>query len=104
MSKEKGLRLNGGKLKWSLVPFDALAPMVRVLQFGSKKYAPYNWQKGLSVVECVESLLRHTFAFLDGEDLDPESNEEHIGHIQANILFISWLLENKPEFDDRIKK
>ena len=33
-----GLRYNTGKLKWSLVSWKALAPMVRVLMFGARKY------------------------------------------------------------------
>lgn len=97
-------RYNNGKVKWSLVPQSALTPMVRVLEFGAEKYAPHNWKKGLSITECCESLKRHLDAFMEGEDNDPESGISHIGHIQTNALFISWLLKNKPEFDDRYKK
>lgn len=104
MNEEKGLRFNTGKTKWSLVPFNSLEPMVEVLVFGANKYAPYNWQKGLSIIEICESLLRHTFAFMNGEDLDPESNLSHIGHIQCNAMFLSWMMKNKPELDDRFKK
>lgn len=99
---EKGLRYNEGKPKWSLVPQSALIPMVRVLEYGSKKYAPYNWTKGLSVTEICESLKRHLDSYMEGEDFDPESNESHIGHIQCNALFLAWMIQNKPEFDDRI--
>ena len=42
---EKALRHNTGKLKWGLVDFKSLEPMVEVLEFGAKKYAPFNWQK-----------------------------------------------------------
>ena len=78
--EEQGTRDNEGKLKWSLVPFKALAPMVRVLEFEANKYSPFNWMKGLKYTEICESLLRHTHAFLDGEDNDPESKLSHLGH------------------------
>lgn len=41
MSEEKkqGDRFNTGKLKWSLVDFDSFEDMVRVLEFGAKKYS-----------------------------------------------------------------
>ncbi len=99
---QQGDRKNQGKLKWSLVPQSALIPMVRVLEFGAQKYAPYNWMKGLSITETCESLKRHLDSFLEGEDIDPESGISHIGHIQCNALFLSWMLQNRPDLDDRV--
>lgn len=96
-----GDRKNTGKPKWSLVPQLALIPMVEVLEFGAKKYSPWNWTKGLHTTEICESLKRHLDAFLNGEDNDPESLLTHIGHIQCNALFLSWMMLNKPELDDR---
>ncbi len=98
-----GLRYNAGKLKWSLVPQSALAPMVDVLEYGAVKYAAHNWMKGLSINEICESLKRHLDAFMEGEDCDPESGKSHIGHIQCNALFLSWMMKNRPDLDDRFK-
>lgn len=100
---ELGKRHNQGKPKWSLVPQSALIPMVRVLEFGATKYAPFNWQKGLLVTEICESLKRHLDSYMEGEDIDPESKISHIGHIQCNSMFLSWIIEHKPELDDRYK-
>ena len=97
----KGLRFNEKKPRWGLVPQSALVPMVRVLEYGTKKYAPWNWTKGLSITETCESLKRHLDSFMEGEDYDRESKIHHIGHIQCNALFISWYIMNKPECDDR---
>ena len=102
MSEKLGDRFNEGKPRWSLVPQSALIPMVRVLEFGAKKYGDYNWVKGLSVRETCESLKRHLDAFMEGEDDDPESKLSHIGHIQCNALFLSWMMENRKDLDDRI--
>jgi len=101
--KEKGKRFNQNKPKWSLVPQSALIPMVRVLEFGAKKYDTFDWQKGLSIVEVCESLKRHLDAYMEGEDLDQESGLSHIGHIQCNAMFLAWMIQNKPETDDRHK-
>lgn len=100
---EKGDRFNEGKLQWSLVDFKSLEPMVRVLEFGAKKYSAENWKKGLYTKEIIESLLRHIFSILEGEDIDPESGEEHIGHVLCNAMFLSWMIKNKPQFDNRTK-
>jgi len=98
-NNERGLRYNEGKLQWSLVDFDSLEDMVRVLEMGAKKYSPDNWKKGMPIKEVIESMLRHTFALLRGEINDIESKLPHIGHIQCNAMFISYILKNKPEFN-----
>lgn len=97
MKEEKGLRYNDGKPKWSLVHFKSLEPLVRVLEFGALKYAPYNWQKGLDKVEILESLQRHLVDLIDaetsknmGEKYDKDSNLHHIGHIMCNAMFYSY--------------
>ena len=100
---EKGDRYNEGKLKWSLVSFKALMPMVEVLMHGAEKYAPHNWQKGLNYTEICESMQRHLYAFLEGEDDDPESKLSHVGHILCNAMFLSYMFMFKPEMDDRNK-
>ena len=107
MSDEKGQRFNPNKAKWSLVPQSALIPMVQVLEFslefGAMKYDSHNWMKGLSITEICESLKRHLDAFMEGEDADKESTLSHIGHIQCNALFLSWMMEHRPDLDDRYK-
>lgn len=99
----KGSRFNTGKPRWGLVPQSSLIPMVRVLEFGAIKYDAHNWKKGLSVTEICESLKRHLDAFMEGEDNDPESGLSHIGHMQCNTLFLSYMMEHRPDLDDRYK-
>ena len=70
---KQALRYNMGKLEWSLVDFDSLEGLVKVLEYGAQKYARNNWKKGMPVTKVSESLMRHLFAFLRGEDVDPES-------------------------------
>ena len=100
---EQGLRYNEGKRQWSLVDFDSFEDMVKVLTFGMEKYDKFNWKKGLPVTEICESMLRHIFAYLQGEDVDPESGINHIGHIQCNAMFLSYMHNYKKEFDNRFK-
>jgi len=77
--------------------------MVKVLMFGATKYSAWNWTKGLKYTEICESLLRHTHAFLEGEDDDPESKLEHVGHILCNAMFLSYMFLFKKDMDDREK-
>lgn len=92
----KGLRYNAGKRKWSLVHYQSLEPMIEVLEFGAKKYAPHNWMKGLDPKEVLESLQRHLAKLMDGEEKDAETGVSHIGHIMCNAMFYSYFeLQNK---------
>lgn len=100
----QGIRHNQGKPQWSQIDFKALEPMVRVLEQGGERVGRDNWKKGLLVRETIESLLRHTFALLAGEDNDQESNQPHIGHILSNAMFISHMLQNRPDMDNRREK
>lgn len=97
-----GDRYNEGKPRWSLLPMKTLEGAVKVLEFGSEKYEDYNWVKGLHVRGVYESLQRHLNSFMDMEDFDKESGLHHIDHVICNAIFIKYMLDNKPEFDDRV--
>ena len=99
--KAKAMRFNKNKLSWSLVDFESMESMVEVLMFGAKKYERHNWKSGLDVDEVCESLARDLFAFMNGEDKDKESGLSHIGHIQCNSMFLSYMMKHKPELDKR---
>lgn len=103
LEKEKAQRFNKDKPQWSLVDFESFEPMIKVLEFGAKKYAPFNWQKGFDQRILMESLLRHAFAYLSGEEEDPESGLSHIGHIQCNAMFLAFNAKHHPDKDTRHK-
>lgn len=88
--EEKSLRFNNGKPRWSLVHYESMIPMIRVLEFGADKYAPENWKKGLDLKEILESMQRHLAALMDGEEFDKESGVSHMGHIQCNAMFYNY--------------
>lgn len=70
---------------------------------GAVKYAPRNWQKGLSVRDCFDCAVRHLLKINNGVELDEESGEHHACHTAWNILASDWMIRNKPGFDDRAK-
>ena len=37
---KQGVKLNFGKLRWSLVPWDSVRAILNILEVGAKKYAP----------------------------------------------------------------
>lgn len=97
-----GLRYNAGKLRYDLVPGRAVEEIAKVFTFGANKYAPRNWEKGMSWTTVLASLKRHIAAFESGEDFDPESGLLHLGHAGCNIAFLLEYYKTHPEFDDRV--
>jgi hypothetical protein len=98
---DKALRYNENKLEWSLVDFKSLEPMVRVLMYGKKKYTKdgvsgaHNWKKGMSKAKILDSMLRHVTALVNGEEIDSESGESHIGAIGCNMMFYSYYTQTE---------
>ena len=87
---EKALRYNTGKPKWHLVHMKSLEPMIRVLEAGAEKYAPFNWQLPMSRADILDSMQRHLGALIDGEFIDPDLKLHHIGNLMCNAMFYSY--------------
>lgn len=92
---------NRGKPNVELLPPEPLEAVGRVLGFGAKKYKPNNWRLGLSWGQTLGSALRHIFAFMRGEDIDPESGECHIDNAICQLMFLSTYWHTKTGEDDR---
>jgi hypothetical protein len=106
-----GLRFNTGKPRWSLVHFESMLPLVRVLEFGASKYDDDNWKKGLDSIQILESMIRHCMDLIDAhrsgneeQKLDKESHINHIGHIMCNAMFYSYFELYKKQHDSKETK
>lgn len=73
-----GTKHDTGKPDLSLLSPSFIFGLGAVLDFGAKKYAAHNWHKGIALSRPMAAALRHIFAFLSGEDLDPESGLSHV--------------------------
>jgi hypothetical protein len=79
----------------------ALRYLARVAAMGEEKYSRFNFLKGYAWSLSVDALLRHLMAFLDGEDLDPESGLPHTAHVAWHGLALTSFLERHVGEDDR---
>lgn len=101
--KPEAVRMDEGKVRMDLIPFDALDAIGRVLTKGLKKYTPRNWEHGMDWSRCQASLMRHFSAFSQGEDIDPETGELHTAHIACNAIYLLCYQLRKKGKDDRVK-
>lgn len=81
---------DSGKLKWSLMPFEELKDVVKVLMHGAEKYSPDNWKKCDDITRYKDALMRHVVAYVSGDKIDPEFGLSHLAHAICNCLFLMW--------------
>jgi hypothetical protein len=97
MKPNRSLRYNSGKPDYSLIPIAAMQEAAKVLEYGASKYERDNWKRPTHWSVSFACLQRHLAAWQSGEDLDPESGRNHLGHAMCNILQMLHMLENHPE-------
>lgn len=82
-----------GKLRYDLLPFDAVDEVVAVLNYGINKYPKpeENWRVNSSredIKRYEAALLRHMSLHMQGELMDEESGLPHMAQVATNALFI----------------
>lgn len=100
---KSGTKNDEGKPRVDLLSPIAMTKIAEVMTFGAKKYEPHNWRKGIAWSRVTAALLRHVFAFMRGEDKDPETGLSHLAHAGCCIMFLLDYEETRKEFDDRYK-
>jgi len=88
-SYNTGIKFDDGKLDWTLLPFEEMESVIRVLMFGAKKYERDNWKK-VDIERYRNAAMRHLVASLKGEKLDEETGESHMSHLICCALFILY--------------
>jgi hypothetical protein len=95
-----GVKFDQDKPRMDLLDARAIEQLALVLSFGAKKYAAHNWRKGWAKSRLIAAALRHIFAYLRGENNDPESGLSHVAHAMCCCMFLLGL-EHRPDLDDR---
>jgi hypothetical protein len=90
-----------GKPQLQWIPFEPLAEVARVFEFGAGKYGNHNYKSGMIWSKLVGSVLRHVFKWMNGEDKDDESGCSHLAHACCCCMMLLYYERYHPELDDR---
>jgi hypothetical protein len=88
-----GRKDDTGKLRADLLAgyISAILDECLVLSIGAKHYGDNNWQKVENAQQrYLAALLRHLFAYMSGEKVDPDSGISHLAHIRCNAGFLDY--------------
>lgn len=91
------------KLRYDLIPIDAIEEVVRVFMFGAEKYEAWDWYKNpLPWSTYHNASYRHGISMWRHEDIDVESGLHTLAHkIASDIILLTYQLKGIGE-DDRI--
>lgn len=101
MSMTQAQKHDDGKPRLDYLDPYALEEVAKVLTFGATKYGAQNWRKGIEIGRLMAACLRHIFAFMRGENNDPETGLSHLAHAMCCLMFTLWMLEHRRDMDDR---
>jgi len=83
---EPGKREDAGKLRYDLIPADALEYLCAVYTDGAAHYGERNWERGMSWSRCFAPIMRHLWRWWRGETLDQKSGHPHLAHAAWGCL------------------
>ena len=90
------------KVPLHLAPGAAIAHIAIGLKEGSRKYGAFNWREtNVEAQTYVGATLRHLMAYVDGEDIDPDSGNHHLSHAIASLAILIDAMESDKLIDNR---
>jgi hypothetical protein len=107
-TKSQGIKHDQQKIRWDLVPFDAVNEIAKVLTFGAEKYEARNWEKGMNWSRAFGALQRHLTRWFHGQDKDKETRLTHLANAGCCLFFLlAWELrsvgtDDRPKLDPNV--
>lgn len=99
-----GVKYDAGKPDMSLIPSAAALEEAAVWSYGAKKYAEFNWHKGIKYSKVLSAMERHMTLLKAGADFDYENGLHNAAAIRCCAgMLIQFTLEGRTELDNRIK-
>ena len=90
------------KIDLSLLPSAGILHGAHSLVDGATKYGPYNFREfKIQIMTYISAIQRHMEAFKDGEDIAPDSEVHHLGHVIGCCSIILDAIENNMVIDNR---
>lgn len=98
----QGVKNDSGKLRYDLIPPEAMDSFAEVYTIGARKYADRNWELGMSWGRVFSAMLRHAFKWLGGESYDAVDGQHHLASVMwCAASLIAYEARSMTQWDDR---
>ena len=97
---ERCAKEKDGKPMPHLVPSSFIFALIRVFEYGLKKYGEDTWRKGLCPTDLYDAAMRHMLAINNDEMFDMESTLPHAWHAAWNMLMLDYMETVGPDKDE----
>lgn len=88
---------NEGRGRFDLLPYEAIEALAMWYEAGSKKYEERNWEKGISVKDCINRMIRHSLKAGNGR-----TDEDHLAAVMWNAAAAITMMQRMPECNDHV--
>ena len=93
------------KVPFTLIPDNVIAEVGLAFLEGARKYGSYNWRvAGVRASVYIDALRRHLGAWINGEDVDPDSGLSHLVKAMACLIILRDSMLQENWVDDRPPK
>ena len=97
-----GTKHDDGKIRFDLLPDDALTLVAEILTKGAEEYGDRNWEEGITASRLRAAAERHMRRWNLGQTIDPKSGMSHLVHAACDLLMMVALeARGTAGFDDR---
>jgi hypothetical protein len=79
---------------------EVMEEVIAVWEMGKKKYAPFNWMKGMPWSVPLACSVRHLLKMWKGVSTDQESGRLHGAHLICNLMMLCHYVDYYPEGND----
>jgi len=101
LDKDAGRKDDTGKLRYDLIPPYALQRLAEVYTIGAGKYEDRNWEKGIPWGRIFAAMMRHAWAWWNGEQNDQVDGQHHLASVAWTAFALMEYEITHPELDDR---
>lgn len=96
---------DAGKTRYDLIPPHALEVLARIYMNGAGEEYPENsWRAGFQYTRIFSAAMRHLWAWMRGERLDPKTGLPHVMHAAWNCFTLFEMERIGAGTDDRWKE
>lgn len=86
---------NVGRGRFDLIPYEAMEAWAKWTEDGAEKYGERNWEKGVSVKDCINRMIRHAIKVGNGW-----TDEDHLAAVMWNAAVAITIMQRFPELND----